>query len=101
MLTVEIYDKVSGVTAFPVYLDGQVIVSWVELDSDGAVSVAVDEITDVLAELIGDFIDFKDDQSDKRVLIALWVFSMILLYEGDESFSSVGGSKEDSFEGTM
>ena len=58
MLAVVVCDQVPAVAALPVYLNCQVVVSWVQLHLDGSIPIAVDEIVDVLAEVVGDLVDF-------------------------------------------
>ena len=52
MLSVVICHQVPAVTALPVDLNRQVVVSWVQLDLHGSVPVAVNKIVDVLAEVV-------------------------------------------------
>jgi len=52
VLPIEVDNDVPGMAALPVNLDGQVVVSGVELHSDGSIPVTVDEIADVFVEVV-------------------------------------------------
>jgi len=100
MLPVKINNHITSIIAFPVDLNGQIVISRVKINLDSSITIAVDEVADVATQLIDRFVYFQDDESDHRILIIFGILSVVFLNKGNVAFCSVGGSQKDSFVGT-
>lgn len=62
VLTIEIYYDIASVAGLPVYLNYQVIVSWIQLHSHSPITIAVNEVIDISSKLVGRFVYLEYDQ---------------------------------------
>lgn len=98
VLSVEIEHNFATEIALPVHFHQQIVVSWVQLDPHCAVAVAVHEIVHVPAQIASGLVDFQDNQSAQGILVGFAELAVVLLDERNESFGSLGGAQEYSFE---
>jgi hypothetical protein len=52
VLSIEINHHITGIVAFPVNLNCQIVVSGIKVNLDSPITIAVYEITDISAELV-------------------------------------------------